>query len=76
MLLKEIGTMRSNTLIVDVGDGWRYGFPRPVPEELVGDNEKIYEWLLSLGLPEHCLMCTRYWYSDNLKEEGIEQDGY
>lgn len=34
----------------DPPSGWRYGFPRPVPDECMGEN--FYKWLDECGYPE------------------------
>lgn len=34
--------------ICDPPSGWRYGFPKPIPDEV----ENLKEWLLSEGYPE------------------------
>lgn len=35
--------------IIDPPNGWRYGFPKPLPEE-VKDN--VLSWLISEGYPQ------------------------
>lgn len=40
------------TLIIDPPSGWRYGFPKPVPQEILVDNELLTIWLIEQGYPE------------------------
>ena len=58
------------TTIIDPPSGWRYGFPRPLPNgREVGPEETLEEWLVSWGYPkedaewaaQHC----RYWEAEN-----------
>ena len=54
-------------LMCDPPSGWKYGFPKPIPKDVVGD---IRPWLLSEGYPqaeidklgEH--FYCRYWEVD------------
>ena len=34
--------------IIDPPSGWKYGFPKPLPEEV----EDVLEWLVSEGYPQ------------------------
>ena len=36
------------TLMIDPPSGWKYGFPKPLPEEV----ENVKEWLLEQGYPQ------------------------
>ena len=36
---------------IDPPSGWRYGFPKPIPEEVRLDN-RVIEWLVSEGYPQ------------------------
>ena len=55
----------TKVLMCDPPSGWKYGFPKPVPDEV---NE-IRPWLLSEGYPqseidacgERFIVYVRYW---------------
>ena len=36
----------------DPPSGWKYGFPKPIPEEVRLEN-RVIEWLLEEGYPQH-----------------------
>lgn len=50
--------------IIDPPSGWRYGFPKPIPE----DVKDIKKWLIDNGYPEKEienmgeLLTYRIWY--------------
>jgi len=52
----------------DPPSGWKYGFPKPIPEEVDGD---IRPWLLSEGYPQSEIdacgehFYVRYWEQDD-----------
>jgi hypothetical protein len=50
--------------IIDPPEGWRYGFPKPIPEDITG----LGEWLFGEGYPydliELALKHSRYWEED------------
>lgn len=53
-------------LIVDPPEGWKYGFPKRMPEDIIGSDRKIFcEWLIAQGYPidnvELALKHSRYW---------------
>jgi len=57
------------TLIIDPPEGWRYGFPKPIPNEMVIANEEIFsKWLTDNGYPAdrlfEALRYSRYWEKD------------
>lgn len=58
----------SKITIIDPPSGWRYGFPRPVPQEVLG-NDKLGPWLIEKGYPEKdvelAIKWSRYWESDD-----------
>jgi hypothetical protein len=39
-------------LIIDPPSGWKYGFPKPIPEERRKDN---VVWLVEQGYPQHLI---------------------
>jgi len=38
-------------LMVDPEGGWRYGFPKPLPDNIELGKEDMLEWLWSNGYP-------------------------
>lgn len=54
-------------LIIDPPEGWRYGFPRPVPIEYFEKDFDKTKWLLSVGYPQKLIdefpggIPCRYW---------------
>jgi hypothetical protein len=57
--------MPRKVLIIDPPEGWKHGFPRIMPQELVGNSEGLSEWLVANGYPEEdlelALKHSRYW---------------
>ena len=53
-------------LMIDPSSGWKYGFPKAVPEEIDGcGSRKMREWLISEGLPEKLLeFPCGFWYEE------------
>jgi hypothetical protein len=49
----------------DPPSGWKYGFPKVIPEHVLADQRKFMPWLLEEGYPEKdiglALMHSRYW---------------
>ena len=50
----------------DPPSGWRYGFPKIIPEEILGDQQELFKkWILEQGYPEDeielALKYGRYW---------------
>lgn len=43
--------MSKKQMIYDPPSGWKYGFPKAVPEDVV-TNEEFKKWLLDSGYPE------------------------
>ena len=54
---------------IDPPSGWKYGFPKPIPEEVRLDN-RVIEWLVSEGYPQAEIdacgdrFYCRYWEED------------
>lgn len=53
------------TLIIDPPSGWLYGFPKPVPKEVLYNERHFKNWLREQGYPEEDLALavkySRYW---------------
>lgn len=58
MMTEKIG---KTVLMCDPASGWKYGFPKPIPQDRLGDVEN---WLIEEGYPEEMaksLPYVRYW---------------
>jgi hypothetical protein len=55
------------TTMVDPPEGWRCGFPRAIPDEVMDDGDRFAAWLLQCGYPARLLPLalehSRYWES-------------
>lgn len=53
-------------LMTDPPSGWRYGFPKAVPEKVQSGEVSMQDWLLECGYPEKDLELAmkygRSWY--------------
>ena len=53
------------TFIIDPPSGWKYGFPKPVSREVLGDTERLADWLIEQGYPKQdiplAVRYSRYW---------------
>ena len=57
------------TTIIDPPSGWKYGFPKPIPEDRIED---VLVWLVEQGYPQSEIddlgeiftNCCRYWEQD------------
>ena len=59
----------TKTMMCDPPSGWKYGFPKPVPE---GVNE-IVPWLLSEGYPQAEIdACGKHFYVRYWEEDADE----
>ena len=67
----EVQVLRSKEIemkikMIDPPSGWKYGFPKPIPE----DVENTFKWLVENGYPQHEIdscgdyFCCRYWEVD------------
>ena len=49
-------------LMIDPPEGWRYGFPKPIPRE---HQHRTLEWLVEAGYPKELItergFVCRYW---------------
>ena len=57
-------------LMIDPPSGWKYGFPKPIQEELftLGSDSDLEEWLVGEGYPKEdvglALKYSRYWETE------------
>lgn len=55
-------------LIIDPPEGWRYGFPKTVPLEVMKSETLLRIWLADQSYPEKdielALKYSRYWEQD------------
>ncbi len=64
-------------MIIDPPGGWKYGFPKPIPDEVI-DEGKTIEWLVENGYPKSEIdsygdhFYCRYW-SASLEKDKIEK---
>ena len=49
--------------MVDPDEGWRYGFPKPAPENIGEEDFDLYGWLVSEGYPQEKI---DYWQDSSL----------
>lgn len=53
------------TLIIDPPNGWKYGFPKPLSQDVLQDKERLTIWLMLQGYPEKeiplAVKYSRYW---------------
>jgi hypothetical protein len=61
--------MTSKTLMIDPPSGWRFGFPKPVPEHFFSEGFDLGGWLIECGYPVAdvplATKYSRYWEIDN-----------
>jgi hypothetical protein len=55
--------------IIDPPEGWKYGFPKPIPDDITN----LKEWLFGEGYPtdliELAIKYSRYWEEEIPEEE-------
>tara|TARA_A100001037_G_scaffold244817_1_gene225963 strand:+ start:108997 stop:109218 length:222 start_codon:yes stop_codon:yes gene_type:complete len=66
--------MNNKVTMVDPDEGWRYGFPKRLPDELKGED--ITEWLIENGYPSEVIdmwksselgyVPCRYWETETI----------
>jgi hypothetical protein len=44
--------MKKTVIMCDPPSGWKYGFPKPIPQD-VWDDKTTLKWLLEEGYPQH-----------------------
>jgi len=53
---------------IDPPSGWRYGFPRAMPEDVTD----FRQWLIDVGYPEKdvdfAMQYSRFWYENEEQE--------
>lgn len=56
-------------MVIDPPEGWKYGFPKSLPETYHLPDFNLKEWLLEQGYPEDmldlALKYSRYWGGNN-----------
>jgi hypothetical protein len=59
----------NKTLVIDPPSGWRFGFPKPAPENFFDDSFDLGAWLIDSGYPAEdipfAIKHSRYWEIDN-----------
>ncbi len=54
-------------LMIDPPSGWKYGFPKPIPEE---QQHRTLKWLVENGYPQSEInACGKHFYYRYWKEE-------
>ena len=57
--------MPRKEMIIDPPEGWKHGFPKILPENLIGNFDGIPAWLVENGYPEEdielAVKYSRYW---------------
>lgn len=57
--------------MIDPPSGWRYGFPKPVPD----DVKDTIKWLVEQGYPQHEIdRCGNHFYCRQWYEETEDED--
>jgi hypothetical protein len=59
-------------LMIDPPEGWKYGFPKPVPEEYhtLGDDFDLKRWLVDEGYPQQ--LTTWRWFRCRFWEKDLD----
>ena len=53
-------------IMIDVPSGWKYGFPKPLPE----GTKDVTAWLLNEGYPQHEIdSCGEHFWTRQWEEE-------
>lgn len=59
--------MKKTVLMCDPPSGWKYGFPKALPEDCIDNWRKQNEWMIKEGYPEKLIrefgdnFFIRYW---------------
>ncbi len=59
----------TKTTYVDPPSGWKYGFPKVVPQEILDTVEdgSLPKWLVENGYPlEELCGCVRMWHKEDV----------
>lgn len=63
---------RTVSTIIDPPGGWKYGFPKPIPSQILHHEPSFISWLKEQGYPEKdiplALKHSRYWERDDVAE--------
>lgn len=66
----------AKVIMFDPPEGWRYGFPKPIPQECLENEEMFKIYLVENKYPDHLLdiavKYSRYWEADDKEFEGQE----
>lgn len=54
--------MKKTVTMCDPPSGWKWGFPKAMPDEALADGE-FYKWLVSEGMPQKEV---DYWLNSSL----------
>lgn len=55
--------MKKTVMFIDPPSGWRYGFPKPAPENIRNmPQEQLHKWFVANNYPQHEL---DYWKNSN-----------
>ena len=57
--------------MVDPASGWRYGFPKAVPDGIT--DEGIYAWLIDQGVTEEDAKHIRFFYQEEDEDNGTDE---
>lgn len=57
-------------LMCDPPSGWKYGFPKPLPDNFIHEGELLVKWLVEEGYPQSEIdalgdqFYCRYWETE------------
>jgi hypothetical protein len=59
-------------LMIDPPEGWKFGFPKPVPEvfHTLGDDFDLKRWLVNEGYPQE--LTTWRWFRCRFWEKDLD----
>ena len=64
--------MKKLVMMIDPPSGWKYGFPKPVPDP---KPENMIDWLIENGYPRKEIdACGKHFYCSYWEQE-VEEDG-
>jgi hypothetical protein len=64
----------SKSYFCDPPSGWRYGFPKKVPLDVISREKLLVDWLVEEGYPKEIItefgnqFCCRFWYAEDTPE--------
>jgi len=60
-------------IYIDPIEGWKYGFPKAIPEDKLKDIGNIKDWLLEEGYPKSVMdSCGAHFFYRTWQEESNE----